>query len=123
MLPPGETNSLVGVTTNWELLDVTEEIVSVAVPVFETTTLSVFRESTMTFPNERVDGETENIASPDSPIAKSLKLVIPVACVLNDVRVPVVGVDQFGELYFFTIKLSGFEFASISSGTNVNVAL
>jgi hypothetical protein len=57
-----------------------------------------------------------------SPIAKSLNDVMPVACVLVAVRVPVVGADQFGVSYFRTKKLLGFAPPSMSPGTKLNTA-
>ena len=56
-------------------------------------------------------------------MAKSLNDARPVVCVLVDVRVPVVGDDQFGESNFLMKKLFVFAPASRSVDTKVNVAL
>ena len=58
-----------------------------------------------------------------SPTAKSLKEVMPVACVLVDVRVPGVVANQFGELNLLTIKLFVFAAASVSPATKWKVAM
>ena len=57
-----------------------------------------------------------------SATAKSPKPVIPVACVLVAVRVPVVVEVQLGALYRRTMKLPVLAPASTSPDTNPNVA-
>ena len=56
-----------------------------------------------------------------SPTTKSLNEVKPVAWVLVEVRMPVVGDDQPPE-YFFTTKYAGMTPASTSVGAKPNVA-
>ena len=58
-----------------------------------------------------------------SPTAKSPNVVIPVACVLVDVRVPTVGALHDDPLNSSTIKLPVFAPASRSALSKVNVAL
>lgn len=57
-----------------------------------------------------------------SPTAKSLNDVMPVACVLVAVRVPVAGADQFGASYFRTTKLLKSAPPSRSPAAKLNTA-
>src|SRR5256885_15129920 len=62
------------------------------------------------------------VCSAASPIAKSLKVVIPVACVLVAVRVPAASAVHVGLLNLRTLKMVGFAPASTSLARKLNVA-
>src|SRR6185436_16433561 len=80
----------------------------------------------MTLPEGEIDppvpAEARMVWVGGSPTAKSLNVVMPVACVLVAVRVPVVGEDQFGASYFRTKKALKFAPPSMSPATKLSTA-